>query len=240
MNSKLTFRKLSCYFVTLFAVAMVALCFCPLVHSQTPALNPSGQISPSNQGNTVRLIIEREIDGTWAEMLAPTRDVWIGQRISLRAKMSDGTPITSISWSVPGNRVANYEASQSSTIKTPLVSLSSTSVVFKWYDKGNINVGFSGTSAGRSVNKSFAFNVKKPESYLTVIAGGGDRKVIVTNLWDGDWGIFFGIPSAFGINFKGDITNAVCKLVEQFCELKRLDVVSQSQMQTDGVTQHGS
>ncbi len=156
-----------------------------------------------------QLIIEREIDGNWAEMVTQSRDVWVGQRISLRAKMSNGVSISSIEWNVTGSRVANYEASSSSTTKTPLTNLTSTTVIFKWYDRVSANVGFSGVSAGKSVSKNFSFNVKKPGSYLTTVAGGEDRKVTVTNLWTGIWEISFGIPTAYGIAFKGDVTDSV-------------------------------
>lgn len=164
---------------------------------------------PSQVEAQPRLIIEREVDGSWGEMIDSSRDVWVGQRISLRARMSDGASINSITWSVPGSRVANYEASQSSTTKTPLTNLSSTSIIFKWYDRVNANVGFSGVSAGKSVSKSFNFNVKKPGSYLSTIAGQGDRKVTITNSWGNGWELSFGVYSAYGITFEGDLTTSV-------------------------------
>lgn len=95
-----------------------------------------------------------------------TKDIWVGQFISLVAKGdSPGQIIEDPLWTVPGKIVAGYKVEPATAgVLTPFdtESLKNTFVWFYWAASGSKKVTFRGTINGVRKEVSATFNVQRP------------------------------------------------------------------------------
>jgi hypothetical protein len=138
--------------------------------------------------------------------------VSVGEQIALTAYVSGGTP-TSKSWTVPGNRIANYDPSLSTQQKTDLTSndLSQNYLTYYWVDGAdNREVRYTVTINDRPYTARAKFNVKRPTSTMSATTATvtlGNAYIGLTNQYFGLW---FGQPDdpspTKGITFTASIT----------------------------------
>lgn len=99
-----------------------------------------------------------------------TKDVWVGQLITLVAKSDPaGQNIKDPAWTVPDKIVGGYKAevSKGEVTKFDPGSLKNSSVKFYWVTSGSKQVTFKGTINGVVNDVTTTFNVQRPE--VTVV-----------------------------------------------------------------------
>lgn len=155
-----------------------------------------------------------------------TRDVIVGQQISLSAQVTGGTPTTP-QWTIPGTKVANYvvtytdPSSPTSALVTELTNqnLTQPTINFYWVDGGDSRqVQYSVKVNNRIYTGRATFNVKRPTTQLTTTTGTvglgtiqiSDTGTTAFALHYGKPfgttpGIFFSANAAIPSNFSGDI-----------------------------------
>ncbi|MCP9494305.1 MAG: Ig-like domain-containing protein [Pyrinomonadaceae bacterium MAG19_C2-C3] len=107
------------------------------------------------------------------DITGATKNVIVGQQINLTAQVMSGNSSSSNpQWSVPGNPIANYTASNMEGKVTPLEDLNNTSLSFYWVSGGdNRQVTYSVTVRGRAYSGRVTFNVKRPTVTVTARTG---------------------------------------------------------------------
>jgi hypothetical protein len=120
-------------------------------------------------GDTPVAVNDVKIMFNGADVTNQTRDVIVGQQISLSLQVLPSTSsATNIQWTVPGNRIANYVATSANGSVTPLSNLQSAQLSFYWVDGANgRQVTVTGKVAGVTFNKTTTFNVKRPTASVT-------------------------------------------------------------------------
>lgn len=100
-----------------------------------------------------------------------TKDVWVGQLISLVAKTDPaGQNIEEPVWTVPDKVVGGYKAkvSEGKVEKFDTKSLKNSSVKFYWVNSGSKEVKFKGKVSGAVKEVTVTFNVKTPDVSMVV------------------------------------------------------------------------
>lgn len=131
-----------------------------------------------------------------------TTNVIVGQKTSLTAEVLPATVTTSNrQWSIPGETMADYIASNSQASVTPLSSLSGTSVNYYWVDGGDgRQVTFSFTVEGKSFSAMTTFNVKRPTASITTSEG------TIGIITSGNLRLQYGNGVTPGLSFSRSIT----------------------------------
>jgi hypothetical protein len=163
----------------------------PLIPADAPiGYLPGDDVTPTD-ADTLALLANtscRDLlilrDGN--DITGSTQNVVVGERINLSLETNpEGETPTSIQWSIGGNRLANYVASNTSGAVTLLQNLTSPTLTYYWVISGQqIEVSLTATIFGTSVTKYAYFNVVAPnpaESSVTLPTGG---QLNVRNLGD--------------------------------------------------------
>jgi hypothetical protein len=105
-----------------------------------------------------------------SDVTGQTTNVIVGQQISLSIVITGSTTAPDhIQWGVPGTRIANYVANNSSGTLTTLDNLQIQTITFYWVDGGdNRQVQMSCKVNGVQFDKTTTFNVKRPTAQITV------------------------------------------------------------------------
>jgi len=148
--------------------------------------------------------------------ITTTQTVSVGEQIALTTAVSSGTP-TSPSWSIPGNKVADYqvlytnETSATSGLVTQLTNLAQTGETFYWVDGGDgRNVTYTCKIGGHHATATATFNVKRPTSTMSATTSAvtlGNEILNGTNTF----GLWLGHPEdpspTQGISFAASLTS---------------------------------
>jgi hypothetical protein len=168
--------------------------------------------------------------------ITSTQNVIVGQQMSLAATVRGGTP-TSQEWTIPGNRVANYEVvcsvvseqcqEPTSATVTPLTMLNNSTVSYCWVDGAdNRQVRYAITIRGRQYSRAVTFNVKRPTAEVSTSTGA-----VQLTAFPSGYGLWFGNPTAPGIVFTRSVTmpssfNGDLQWVQTWNKLRRVQSAS--------------
>lgn len=98
-----------------------------------------------------------------------TKTVIVGQQIPLSVEVV-GTedPVSNIQWNVPGTKVTNFTANNSTGTAPPLNNMNTSQLTFYWTDGGDNREVTLGCRIGTTpFSKSTHFNVKRPSATIT-------------------------------------------------------------------------
>ena len=119
------------------------------------------------------------------QQVTETKDVWVGQFISLVAKTDPaGGNIKEPKWTVAGKIVAGYKVIPSTEgVVTAAKSsdLENSSILFHWVDKGTKAVSFKGKINGVAAEVKVTFNVKAPDVSIVVTANDEPKMLNVAD-----------------------------------------------------------
>lgn len=222
MNHKFTLLKLFRRYIVAYLMMVLMVSQCVSAHGQAPTPTPSGKLGAGIKGGGVYLVIERNYKGGWTPLKGKSkRTVWIGQKINLRAKLSDGSALSSYSWSIPGNAYRSYKPAHNPSLHpVPLGPIDEDEIVFKWRDRSSsyLTVSCIATQGAKTFRANIQFLIKKPSSILTtdtssvtVTPTAGTAQKAGT--------IRFGMPGVAGIYFRATITNYPAGSQFQYCQV---------------------
>ena len=165
-----------------------------------PAGSQPGSIQTSASLNVIGLKI---LLGS-TDVTNKTTNVIVGQQISLTAQREPSTiSWTDRTWTIPGIRIKDYVANNTTGTVTPLTDLTGASITFYWVDGGDGRlVQYSCKVNGKSFSATTTFNVKRPTGQIHI---SGVGTIAVDNAL-GRLELHYGNLTTPGITFTRSIT----------------------------------